>query len=174
MSSANSQNIDWHAFKKNAQKKVEDLNRYIQIITARPLNTDKANQAINLTLKLFVSKDKIVEVSTLNSEIKRSFRINEYFNNLKHLNYDRIEISQVRIVEVSSFILGPDGRYYASVVIRQKFEGYQDGILVYADETDKGIELVVDKFELPEGGTMKSFWDVYLGDISVKATRKIK
>lgn len=168
------QKMEWEEIKAKTKQKVEELNRYIKTIYKRPLEAAKASTAIDLAVELFLNEDKIIEVSIVNTTIKKRFPIRKYFEHIKYRNYDKVEIDQVSIVKVSNFFMAPDGTYRGSVVIRQKFKGWVDGQIKYADETDKNIEIIVKKITIPIGGTLKDFWDVYLGDISVKMTRPLR
>jgi len=59
--------------------------------------------------------------------------------------------------------------------IFQKFSGYdQEGGLVYQDVTKKDITVYVKRKETQIAGKLIGFWDVLLGDIRVKETRKEK
>ncbi len=70
---------------------------------------------------------------------------------------------------ISNFEQGADGNYYAVVRIYQKFQGYQDGKIVYQDITSKDIEVCLQWREDP---ILKEYnWILRLGNMNIKETK---
>jgi hypothetical protein len=80
-----------------------------------------------------------------------------------------VEIQWYEIGYVSQLRQDPDGRYYGTVTISQRFKGISDGKPVYEDITTKHIQVVLERLELDKD-KKEHYWDVRLGDISVVET----
>jgi hypothetical protein len=65
-----------------------------------------------------------------------------------------------------------DGRYIGVITIYQRFEGVTKEGLKYVDTTKKDITIYVERKKTQIQGIEVSFWDVLLGDIRVKETKK--
>ena len=112
-------------------------------------------------------------VSSLYQSDVMYFKVRQYFERLMRLNYDRVEIEWYKIEYVSDLQRQPDGTYVGVITIFQKFKGFDaEGNLVYEDTTKKDITVYVKRKETQIGGRLIGFWDVLLGDIRVKETRK--
>ena len=159
--------FDKNLFERKILQKVDDLGRYIRIIADKQTPLDEANRTINLATGLFLDEDRLIEVSvpTKPSEI---YKIRQYLNKLKLLRYQDVRISWYNVSFVSKMRLGPDGRYYATVSFDQKFEGFQEGKMVYSDKIRKNIEVIIDKYKKMVDGVEQEGWEVYLSDIGVK------
>ena len=154
-------------FERKILQKVDDLGRYVRIIADKQTALDEANRTIGLACGLFLDEDRLVEVSQpgKGSEI---YKIRQYLNKLKLLRYQDVRVSWYNVSFVSKLRLGPDGRYYGTVSFDQRFEGYQEGKMVYSDKVRKNIEVVVDKYKKTVDGQEQEGWEVYLSDIGVK------
>ena len=159
------------AFKKEASKKINALSNYISIISDKSIDQPIRQKSIELAVKLFLDKNQIVQVSSKNRDVVRSFKIGEYLNRLRVLPYSRIEIEWYDITYVSDFRYGSDGKYYAVATVFQKFRGYSsEGQLIYEDITQKDIEISVGKQVKRVGDQEYKEWDVLLRQISVLET----
>jgi hypothetical protein len=159
--------FDKNLFERKILQKVDDLGRYIRIIADKQTPLDEANSTISRAVALFLDEDRLLEVSVPGkpSEI---YKIRQYLNKLKLLRYQDVRISWYNVSFVSKMRLGPDGRYYATVSFDQKFEGFQEGKLVYSDKIRKNIEVIIDKYKKVVDGLEQEGWEVYLSDIGVK------
>ncbi|MEJ1928748.1 hypothetical protein WDZ92_00550 [Nostoc sp. NIES-2111] len=159
--------FDKNLFERKILQKVDDLGRYVRIIADKQTPLDEANRTINLACGLFLDEERLVEVSQPNkaSEI---YKVRQYLNKLKLLRYQDVRVSWYNVSFVSKMRLGPDGRYYATVSFDQKFEGFQEGKLVYSDKVRKNIEVIIDKYKKMVDGVEQEGWEVYLSDIGVK------
>ena len=158
--------FDKNLFERKILHKVDELGRYIRIIADKQTPLDEANRAINLATGLFLDEDRLIEVTQPNkpSEI---YKIRQYLQKLKLLRYQDVRVSWYNVSFVSKMRLGPDGRYYATVSFVQKFEGFQEGKLVYSDKIRKNIEVIIDKYKKVVDGVEQDGWEVYLSDIGV-------
>lgn len=160
------------AFRDEANKKTNALSNYISIIGDKSINQDIRLKSIDLAVKLFVDKDRIVQVSSKNSDKIKTYKIGEYLNRLRVLPYKKVEIRWFDISYVSDYKYGTDGKYYAVATIFQKFRGYDaEGKLLYEDITQKDIEIVMEKQTKKVGDIEKSEWNVLLNQISVIETK---
>lgn len=166
---------DMAVFGSKALEKTAEFGRYLQNITSVSTNREAATKSINMACGLFLNEDARVEVSNLRTGGKNKYKIRDYLNRLliKSGQYDKVQIEYANINYASKFKKGPDGNYYGSVTFVQKFEGFVDGNLVYADKTKRNMTIVLKHYEKAVNGENVSGWDVYLDDIGVVETRKI-
>jgi hypothetical protein len=155
-----------------ALEKVKDLSRYISIIGNKETPWSEANRVIDRATELFMPGSKM-GVSSINTAAIDYFEVRVYFNRLMRLNYDRVEIEWYNIEYVSDLVKQPDGTYVGVITIFQRFKAYDDEKgLVYQDVTKKDITVYVKRKETQIAGRLIGFWDVLLGDIRVKETKK--
>jgi len=155
-----------------ALEKVKDLSRYISIIGNKETPWSEANRVIDRATELFMPGSKM-GVSSINTAAIEYFEVRVYFNRLMRLNYDRVEIEWYNIEYVSDLVKQPDGTYVGVITIFQRFKAYDDEKgLVYQDVTKKDITVYVKRKETQIAGRLIGFWDVLLGDIRVKETKK--
>jgi hypothetical protein len=70
--------------------------------------------------------------------------------------------------------MGDDGRYYGIATVYQKFTGTTSkefGGRNYTDITKKNIQIVIEQLEEKVGDKVIKKWRLFLGDISVEATK---
>jgi len=155
-----------------ALEKVRDLSKYVSIIGSKSTPWSEANRVIDRAEELFMQGAEIGVSSLFRSEINY-FKVRTYFERLMRLNYDRVEIEWYNIEYVSDLQRQPDGTFVGVITIFQRFSGYdREGGLVYQDTTKKDITVYVRRKETQIGGRLIGFWDVLLGDIRVKETRR--
>jgi len=155
-----------------ALEKVRDLSRYISIIGNKETPWSEANRVIDRATELFMPGSKM-GVSSINTSAIEYFEVRVYFNRLMRLNYDRVEIEWYNIEYVSDLVKQPDGTYVGVITIFQRFRAYdEERGLVYQDVTKKDITVYVKRKETQIAGRLIGFWDVLLGDIRVKETKK--
>lgn len=155
-----------------ALEKVRDLSKYVSIIGNKSTPWSEANRVIDRAEELFMSGAEM-GVSSLSSPEVRYYNVRQYFERLMRLNYDRVEIEWFKIEYVSDLQRQPDGTYVGVITIFQKFSAYdKEGGLIYEDTTKKDITVYVKRKETQIGGRIIGFWDVLLGDIRVKETKK--
>ncbi|MEA3452581.1 MAG: hypothetical protein U9Q83_11870 [Bacteroidota bacterium] len=156
------------AFKESALQKTKRLGLYIQTITDKSISDYEIKKgAVNSAVKLFMSEENVVQVSSKNSSGTNDYPIRQYLNKIRVLQYSKINITWYDIGYVSEFRKGPDGKYNAVITVFQKFTGYQDNIPIYSDITQKNIHVTIDKIKTFQGERM----DVLLGDITVEETK---
>lgn len=163
---------DTKEYSRRAIEKTEYLSRYIQVISDRTSSRSDVASAIDLACKLFMDEERIIQVSSVNRSDVRTYRIREYLNHLQLLPYTKIEMEWVEIGYVSNLRKGTDGKYYGVITIKQKFTGYNGDLPSYQDVTVKHIEVVLKQVDVGYQGKMIQCWEVFLGNISVKETRK--
>jgi len=156
-------------YKAKILKKVVDLETYIKAIVDKYARN--RTKSIDLACRLFV--DEKAKVFTSSMEGARTGRpIRRYLEGLMNLSYDQVEVEWTNIQYVSGLREGPDGRFYGTVHIEQRFEGYIDGRLVYGDVTEKNITVVLEAYEIVDAqGNANTRWDVFLSDIGVEQTK---
>ncbi|HQO49723.1 MAG TPA: hypothetical protein PK939_04800 [Bacteroidales bacterium] len=155
-----------------ALEKVRDLSKYISIIGNKSTPWSEANRVIDRAEELFMQGAEMGVSSVFKTDVLY-YKVRQYFERLMRLNYDRVEIEWYKIEYVSDLQRQPDGTYVGVITIFQKFKGYDaEGNLVYEDTTKKDITVYVKRKETQIGGRLIGFWDVLLGDVRVKETRK--
>jgi len=160
-------NASFEQFKTKALQKSADLGRYLNQIANKSTDFQDANKAINNAVELFLSEDATVEISSSSATQKARLKIREYLNKLKLLKYSKVNIEWTDIYYVSNLRKGPDGNYYGVISLQQKFEGYQEGKVVYSDITRKNIEIVLKTYRKEVEGESLLLWDVFLSDIGI-------
>ncbi len=154
-----------------ALEKVRDLSKYISILGNKETPWSTAKDVIDRALELFMDGAEM-EVSSLYRKKVAIYPIKEYLERLTRLNYARVKITWFNIQYVSDLVKQPDGRYVGVITIFQKFEGVTKEGMVYKDITKKDITVYVERKQTQIDGIPVGFWDVLLGDIRVKETKK--
>lgn len=163
--------IEFEAFQSKALENVRRLGLYIKIISDKSEARPKKNRASEQALLLFVSDTTTVEVSSLSRSTTSLIFIREYLRRMRSLKYDQVSIDWVEIGYASDFVKAPDGNYYATVSVMQRFTGYMEGEPVYEDITEKEVQVILQPFRIVEEDVEKFGWDLLLGNISVTETR---
>lgn len=141
---------------KRVAYKINALQLHITTIADKKVDEKYKLNAINTATRLFIPNSK-VEVSSKYSASVIKRPIKAYLHRLRTLNYTDVKITYTNIARVSDFKQGPDGKWYGTATIYQKFTGFgKDGQIKYQDTTTKDIAVVAEK---------NRYWDIYLGDI---------
>lgn len=157
-------------FRDQAIKSVTDLSRYIKIIADKKQELTTRNKGVDLAIELFASEKNIVQVSSLKNSTK-PLKIRAYFNKIKVLLYNSVDITWYDIYLSKEFRQGPDSQYYGTATIFQKFEGNNVETGKYIDITKKSIQIIIKKVKYNVGLTEKERWVLKLGDINVEETK---
>ncbi|UZR95151.1 hypothetical protein [Chondrinema litorale] len=163
-------NVKKEEFEEKALAKTKELEDYLRLIANKNTKFQKANEAIDAAVKLFIDANRVMEVSSKNRSVVKKYEIRTYFEKLKLLKYDDVRVSWSDISYVSNIRKGEDGNYYGIVTLQQKFEGFIDGALVYTDVTKKNMTVILKTYDKYVVGEKQTLWDVYLGDIGVVQT----
>ncbi|MBT34448.1 MAG: hypothetical protein CMO01_32695 [Thalassobius sp.] len=163
-------NVKKEEFEEKALAKTKELEDYLRLIANKNTKFQKANEAIDAAVKLFIDENRVMEVSSKNRSVVNKYKIRTYFEKLKLLKYDDVRVSWSDISYVSNIRKGEDGNYYGIVTLQQKFEGFIDGSLVYTDVTKKNMTVILKTYDKYVVGEKQTLWDVYLGDIGVVQT----
>lgn len=156
-----------------ALEKVRDLSKYISIIGDKKTQWSEAQRVIERACELFMEGSEIGVTSINRPDVINNYKIREYFDRLMQLNYSKVVIDWYKIQYVSDLERQPDGTFVGVITVYQRFQGYdKEKGLVYEDTTKKDITVYVKRKETQIGGRLIGFWDVMLGDIRVKETRK--
>ena len=156
-------------YKAKVLKKVADLEQYLKTVVDKAARNRE--KSIDLACRLFVNEQAVVYTSNMEGA-RRGRPIRRYLEGLMYLNYDHVEVEWTNIQYVSGLRKGPDGRFFGTVQIEQRFEGYLDGRLVYGDVTEKNITVVLEAYEVVDPqGNANTRWDVFLSDIGVEQTK---
>ncbi len=159
------------AFEAEALKRTAELGNYIKVIGDKSKAEDVKIKSIDLAVKLFVDEDQTVQVSSRNNTDINAYRIRRYLNNLRVLDYRRVEIEWYDVLYIRDFKKGMNGKYYATITVFQKFKGYDaEGFLVYEDITQKDVEVIIDSVVMRIGEKEIEEWDVKLRNIQVVET----
>lgn len=168
---------DMAVFGAKALEKTHEFTLYLQAITNVKTNRDEAKKSITQACDLFLNQgaDVRVEVSNVNTQIKKKYKIIDYLNRLmiKAGQFDKVNIEYADINYASKFEKGADGNYYGTVTFVQKFQGFVDGNLVYGDQTKRSMTIVLQHYEKEVNGEKVAGWDVYLDNIGVVETKNL-
>lgn len=169
----NLSDADIEVFKEQTKQKVEEFQQHIVTIGSKDEPAEKRNMAEKEALKLFF-KGAEMQTSIIMTDgtiTTQSRPMEKYLARLKSLPYTSVIIKFYDLVYISSFIKGPDGRYYSSATVIQEFTGFMGDNLVYKDVTKKEIEIVIDLVEDKFFNEKK--WKVFLGNIKATETKKV-
>ena len=166
---------DLKDFGNKAKEKVKEFTNYILSIINSKSNHLAAVNSIDLACDLFLNEQSRVEVSNVITQKKNKYKIRDYLNRLliSSSHYDRVQVEYANINYATKFKKGLDGNWYGTVTFVQKFEGFIDGKLAYADFTKRDVTIVLKHYEKAKMGTMVGEWDLYLDDIGVVETKKV-
>lgn len=156
---------DIELFKEKTRQKVDEFQQHIVTIGDKELPMERRNMAEREALKLFYpgAEMEISSVKEDGSVSVISRTMEKYLSRLKALPYSKVVIEFYDIAYVSDFTKGPDGRYYSTATIFQKFTGFVGDNIQYTDVTQKEIEIVL---ELTEDKFFnEKRWVIYLGNI---------
>ncbi|UZR99433.1 hypothetical protein [Chondrinema litorale] len=167
----NLSNVDTQLFRDKALAKTRELEDYLTLVANKKTPFQKANDAIDAAVKLFIDEKRMMEVSSVNRTDVTKYKLRTYFEKLKLLKYDEVRVSWSDISYVSKIEKGEDGNFYGIVTFQQKFEGFIDGNLEYSDITKKNITVILKTYDKYIEGEKTTLWDVYLGDIGVVNTK---
>ena len=168
--------IKFDAYKAKALENVHRLGLYLSIISNKSRSEAEKNTASEQALLLFASDTTIVEVSSVKNPEGRPRRIfvREYLRRLRKLDYKQVRLEWAEIAYASDFVKAPDGNYYATISVFQRFIGYGDsGEPVYEDITEKEIQVILTLVEYTREGVPLAEWNVLLGNIAVTETREV-
>ena len=162
--------ISREEFNSKALTVVDDLGKYINIVSDKNSHWKDVKSAIDLACDLFTSEDAEVEVSFKGRSEHTIYKIRTYLERMKLLKYDKVDISWSDIRFVSKLRKGDDGLYYGIVSIQQRFTGYRDNRIIYKDVTEKHLEIVLKPHTKSINGEEMVLCDVYLGNMGVEIT----
>jgi len=168
-------NVDPKQFEDKAIAKVKQFNEYVKTIYQASTTRDAAKTAINLAVGLFSSDTAKVEVSSINSNAKNSYKIRFYLERMQFRGkqYDHVEVTFANINYASKFTQGANGNWYATITFVQKFEGFVDGKMKYGDIVKRNLQVVLKKYDKVENGETKKMWDVFFEDMGIVETTKV-
>ena len=151
---------------------IRQLGDYIQMICQQDTDPDEVTKAIEQALSLFVD-DARIEVSSLNRSTVNQFAIKDYLVRLGMLKYEKVIIEWYNVQYTSLLRKGPDGFYYGTIELEQRFTGILADNQRYEDITRKTVEVVLKTYKRNTGGETTMEWDVFLGDIGVTITKRV-
>lgn len=161
-------------FKKQTAQKVEEFQQHISTLANKKEAAEKRNLAEREALKLFY-KGAEMEISKVLSNGKVDIKrrpMEKYLARLKALPFTQVKIEFYDIAYITDFTRGPDGKYYSTATIFQKFTGYNGDKIVYTDITQKEIEIILDLVE--DKFYNEKRWKIFLGDIKANETKSNK
>lgn len=148
--------------KTRVTQKINALQLHISTIADKKIDEKDKLDAIKTALRSFIPDAQVETSSKYRKEVKK-YSVKGYLNRLRILNYSDVKITYTNIARVSDFKQGPDGKWYGTATIYQKFTGFgKDGQIKYQDTTTKDIAVVAEK---------NRYWDIYLGDIKAVETK---
>jgi hypothetical protein len=160
-------------FKKKALAKIKEFQGCLFILCDITAGNVALDNAVDQATSLFI-EGAIIEVSTLHSDEKKHLKVRDFLEKFRNLHYDRVVITFSHVDYVSNIRKGADGKYYGLVSFEQTFRGYNDGRLVYEDETKKTTEVQLVVYERNLRGNAIQQWDVMLSDVEILGTKRPK
>jgi hypothetical protein len=166
-------NVSNDEFKKKAIAKIKQFEGCLYILCDITSPNVALDNAVDQATSLFVD-GAIIEVSSLHSEEKKHLKVRDFLEKFRNLQYDRVTITFSHVDYISNIRKGSDGKYYGLVSFEQTFRGYNDGRLVYQDETKKTTEVQLVVYERSLRGNAVQQWDVMLSDVEIMGTKRPK
>jgi hypothetical protein len=166
-------NVSNDEFKKKALAKIREFEGCLFILCDITSANVALDNAVDQATSLFV-EGAIIEISSLHSDEKKHLKVRDFLEKFRNLHYDRVTITFSHVDYVSNIRKGSDGKYYGLVSFEQTFRGYNDGRLVYEDETKKTTEVQLVVYERNLRGNAIQQWDVLLSDVEILGTKRPK
>ena len=166
-------NVSNDEFRKKAFAKIKEFEGCMFILCDVTSTNVALDNAVDQAASLFI-EGAIIEVSTLHSDEKKHLKVRDFMEKFRNLRYDRVVITFSHVDYVSNIRKGSDGKYYGLVSFEQTFRGFNDGRLVYEDETKKTTEVQLIVYERSLRGNPVQQWDVMLSDIEILGTKRPK
>lgn len=160
---------------KRAAERITDLGQYISVIGDKTKPNDIKSRMVNAAVQLFKDESAIVEVSSRNRTKIKAYKIREYLNRLRILEYDKVNIEWYKVIYVSDLKRDPDGNYRGVIRVYQRFQGSNydaEGSLklLYEDTTTKDIEFIAEVGRVSYGDHEKEYFNIKLLDLRVDET----
>ena len=166
-------NVSNDEFRKKALAKIKEFQGCLYILCDITSGNVALDNAVDQATSLFV-EGAIIEVSSVHSNEKKHLKVRDFLEKFRNLHYERVVITFSHVDYVSNIRKGADGKYYGLVSFEQTFRGYNDGRLVYEDETKKTTEVQLVVYERNLHGNAIQTWDVMLSDVEVLGTKTPK
>ena len=166
-------NVSNDEFKKKALAKIKEFQGCLFILCNITSGNVELDNAVDQATSLFID-GAIIEVSSVHSNEKKHLKVRDFLEKFRNLHYDRVVITFSHVDYVSNIRKGADGKYYGLVSFEQTFRGYNDGRLVYEDETKKTSEVQLIVYERNLRGSAIQQWDVLLSDVEILGTKRPK
>jgi hypothetical protein len=164
-------NVSNEEFEKKALAKIKEFQGCLFILCDITSGNAALDNAVDQATSLFV-EGAIIEVSSLHSDEKKHLKVRDFLEKFRNLHYERVTITFSHVDYVSNIRKGSDGKYYGLVSFEQTFRGYNDGRLVYEDETKKTTEVQLVVYERNLRGNAIQQWDVMLSDVEILGTKR--
>jgi hypothetical protein len=166
-------NFSKDEFRKKALAKIKEFQGCLFILCNITSGNVELDNAVDQATSLFID-GAIIEVSSVHSNEKKHLKVRDFLEKFRNLHYDRVVITFSHVDYVSNIRKGADGKYYGLVSFEQTFRGYNDGRLVYEDETKKTSEVQLIVYERNLRGNAIQQWDVMLSDVEILGTKRPK
>jgi hypothetical protein len=166
-------NVSNDEFRKKALAKINEFQGCLFILCNITSGNVELDNAVDQASSLFID-GAIIEVSSVHSIEKKHLKVRDFLERFRNLHYDRVVITFSHVDYVSNIRKGADGKYYGLVSFEQTFRGYNDGRLVYEDETKKTSEVQLIVYERNLRGSAIQQWDVLLSDVEILGTKRPK
>jgi hypothetical protein len=166
-------NVSNDEFRKKALAKIKEFQGCLYILCDITAGNAALDNAVDQAISLFID-GAIIEVSSVHSNEKKHLKVRDFLEKFRNLHYDRVVITFSHVDYVSNIRKGADGKYYGLVSFEQTFRGYNDGRLVYEDETKKTAEVQLVVYERSLHGNAIQTWDVMLSDVEILGTKTPK
>lgn len=152
-------------FINKTRQKVDEFQEFIIILVNKQESRDRRNLAEREALKLFYPGAVIeTSIKSNNGDTEKTIHeIREYLYKLKVLPYTEVNIDFYDIAYVTQFTKAPDGKYYGTATIFEKFTGFDGENMKYSSTIKKEIEVILENVEDEFYGEKR--WKIFLGDI---------
>lgn len=161
-------------FSRRALKKTQAFSLCLSIISDSKADELDQDDAVKQALRLFIDEERLVEVTSLNSDSARYYKIGQYLNHIRMLPYARVELLWNQVAYINQIKRSTDGNYYGLITVEQIFRGFnEENLVIYEDLTRKNLQVVVKPYSQVIEGKEVEKWDVFLSDIGVQNTSSL-
>lgn len=169
------------AFKIQCQERVDAFQMGLEVIADKRQNDEIKNHYIKTIPEMFmgngdpwtdndgVRHDAVkMQVSSARTGSVKDIPLKVYLPRLRNLHYTSVEIKKAKTCMISNLYKVSDNLYMGTCTFFQYFTGQSGESIVYRDETQKDVDVYIQRVD---DGSLGTYWDMKFGDINVVETK---
>lgn len=169
------------AFKIQCQERVDAFQMGLEVIADKRQNDEIKNHYIKTIPEMFMGNgdpwtdnsgirhDAVkMQVSSVKTGSTRDIPLKVYLPRLRNLHYTSVEIKKAKTCMISNLYKVSDNLYMGTCTFFQYFTGQSGESIVYRDETQKDVDVYIQRVD---DGSLGTYWDMKFGDINIVETK---